>query len=142
MIDFLTRSWEQLAGRTGGPLHLRFLIQPVVAGVLATLAGLRDVRQGHPPYLWTVVSDAAERRRLIQSGWKDVGKLFVVAFTLDAAYQILVFRWFYPAQTLIVAIALALVPYVLIRGPVTRLLRRRKSIATDAAKEATVGPVA
>jgi len=45
-----------------------------------------------------------------------------------------VVRWIYPLELIIVAIALAVVPYVLIRGPVNRLAnwwwyRRRKTSA-------------
>jgi hypothetical protein len=35
MEDVLSRVWENLIGRAGGPLTLRLLIQPTVATVLA-----------------------------------------------------------------------------------------------------------
>jgi len=38
---------------------------------------------------------------------------------------LIVFKWVYPLQSLVVAVLLAFVPYVLIRGPVTRLKSRR-----------------
>jgi hypothetical protein len=46
--------------------------------------------------------------------------VFVVACVLDTIYQILVLRGFYPGEMLIVAVVCALVPYFVIRGPVTR----------------------
>ena len=42
---------------------------------------------------------------------------------LDTAYQLMVFRAFYVVQALIVAVVCAIVPYVLFRGPATRLAR-------------------
>ena len=65
-----------------------------------------------------------------RSELKDIGRVFVVALVLDTTYQLVVLRWFYPVQLLIVAVACAVVPYALVRGPVTRLARalsRRRS---------------
>ena len=39
-------------------------------------------------------------------------------------YEVIVYRWVYPGQALIVAAVLAFVPYLMIRGPVTRIARR------------------
>ena len=42
---------------------------------------------------------------------------------MDVIYQFLVFKTFYPAQALLIALLLAFVPYLLIRGPATRIAR-------------------
>jgi hypothetical protein len=39
--------------------------------------------------------------------------------------QFKVFRWFYPSQALLVALFLAVVPYLLLRGPANRITRSR-----------------
>jgi hypothetical protein len=52
-----------------------------------------------------------------------VGKVFIVAVTLDVIYEFIVYRWVYPRQALIVATVLAVVPYLLICGSVTRIVR-------------------
>ncbi len=44
---------------------------------------------------------------------------------MDAIYQWIVLQTFYPAEAVIVAIALAFFPYVLLRGPITRVARWR-----------------
>jgi hypothetical protein len=118
------RGVEQLLGRAGGPLHFRLVIQPIVASVIAIRAGLKDAREGKPAFFWTLLTNSAERQILLRSGWKDIGKIFVVAFVLDTGYQVFVLRTFYLVQAFIVAVVLAIVPYVLFRGPVTRLARR------------------
>lgn len=116
--------WDNL-GRVSGPMWVRFLIQPAVAAVLGVRAGLRDVRLGRPPYLWTIFHDASARHELLREGWKDIAKVFVMAAVMDAIYQLAVFRWIYVGEMLIVACLLAAVPYLLIRGPVNRVRRRR-----------------
>jgi hypothetical protein len=64
------------------------------------------------------------RRALLQEGWKDVAKLFVIAIMIDCIYQIIELRWFYPLEALMVAAILAVLPYLLIRGPLNRAVRR------------------
>jgi hypothetical protein len=64
-----------------------------------------------------------QRKALLREGLKDVGKVMVVAFFVDVIYQIVVLNWYYPVQALIVAFVLAAVPYILIRGPIARIVR-------------------
>lgn len=123
ILQMLSRGIEQLLGRAGGPLHFRLLMMPTVVATLAILAGMKDAREGRPAFLWTLLVMPAERQRLLRSAIKDVGRIFVVAVVLDTIYQLTVLRAFYPIQTLIVAVACAIMPYLLIRGPVTRLTR-------------------
>ena len=112
---------EMLMGRTTGPLTLRLILQPTVATVLAIRSGLADARAGRPPYFWSMLNDPERRRELLRNGWKSVGKLFVMAMVLDGIYQVIEFRWIYIGQAIVVAFVLAIVPYVIVRGLVTRL---------------------
>jgi len=123
ILEILNRAGEQLLGRTSGPLHFRLILQPIVATILAIRAGLRDARGGKPAFFWTILTNKEERRILIHSGWKDIGKVFILAMVLDAIYQVIVFYGFYVVQALIVAIVVAVIPYTLLRGFVTRLTR-------------------
>jgi hypothetical protein len=123
MDDVLTRIWTDLTGRLTGPLTLRLYLQPTMAMLFALRDGLKDARAGRPAYLWTVFSHPEERRRLLAEGWKAVGKVFILAIILDVAYQLIVFRRIYPVEVLDVAVILAVVPYALLRGAITRLAR-------------------
>ncbi len=49
--------------------------------------------------------------------------MFSLAFVLDVVYQVIVFRWVYPFESLAVSIILAILPYVLLRGLVNRIAR-------------------
>jgi hypothetical protein len=63
---------------------------------------------------------------MIKDGWKSVGKVFILALVLDIVYQIIELRFVYPGEAIIVAFVLAILPYLVLRGLVTRLARRRK----------------
>jgi hypothetical protein len=62
---------------------------------------------------------------MIKDGWKSVGRVFILAVVLDVIYQIIVLRFVYPGEAIIVAFVLAIVPYLIVRGLVTRLARAR-----------------
>ena len=68
-------------------------------------------------------TNPARRPELLRLVWQDVGKVFMVAVALDVIYELIVYRWVYPGQALIVATVLAIIPYLLIRGPITRVAR-------------------
>ena len=74
-------------------------------------------------FLWSILTNPAERRQLFHMGWKDIGRIIVVAIVLDTVYQLVVLRSFYVVQALIVALGCAIVPYALFRGLTTRLTR-------------------
>jgi len=104
-------------------MGFRFIVQPVVAIILAIRAGLRDARAGRLPYfLWPAIVDPAHHRDQFRRAWDDVGKVFIAAWVLDVVYTLMVYRWVYPVQSLIVAVTLAIVPYLVIRGPVIRVV--------------------
>ena len=124
MDDILKRVWENLVNRPTGPMSFRLMVQPLVASILAIRSGLKDAREGRPPFLWAAVTKPAHRPDLLRQAWKDMGKVFVVAVVLDAIYQLIVHRGVYLGEVLVVATALAIVPYILIRGPVNRIARR------------------
>ena len=123
IVEALSRMYGQILGRGTGPLNFRLVVMPIVVSVLAVRAHLRDVREGRPTELWAFLKDPAERRRLFRSGLRDFGKVFIVAVVLDTTYQLLVFGWVYPAEVLFIAVMCAVVPYFLVRGPVTRVAR-------------------
>jgi hypothetical protein len=112
-----------LTGRLTGPMNLRLIVQPTVAAILAIRPGLRDARQDRPPFLSTLLRNPARRRGLLRQGWKDVGKVFVISAILDVIYQLIVHRGVYLLELLLTAVTLAIVPYVLLRGPVSRIAR-------------------
>jgi hypothetical protein len=119
---FLLNTWEQLIGRESGPLHFRLIVQPLVAAVLAIRSARNDARVGKPPFFLAYVREPQNRRRLFWNVWKDIGRLFLVGIALDVFYQIIVLPKVRPGQSLLVAIVLAVIPYLLVRGLTNRIL--------------------
>jgi hypothetical protein len=129
MMDILSRVWQNLVERTEGPMNLRFFLQPAMAIFLAIRAALRDVKGNRVPYLWRWATSDGDRKTIAREGWKDYGKVFLIATVLDIVYQLVVIFMlktkssFYPLESIIVALLLSFIPYVLVRGPVNRLVR-------------------
>jgi len=126
MDDLLARIWSNLGGRIGGPMSFRLILQPLVATILAIRAGVDDARANRAPYFWSIVNRPDERRDLLHQGWKAITRVFVFAVVMDAIYQIVVFRWVYPGEILMVAFLLACVPYLIFRGLANRVAGLRR----------------
>ena len=124
MEEYLDRLVTDLIGRLSGPLTLRLFLQPAVAIGLAVRDGLKDAREGRPPHFWRMVTGPPDARaRRIKETWHAVLKVFIMAVLLDCVYQVMVFRWVYPVEAMVTAVVLAILPYVILRGAVTRLAR-------------------
>ena len=114
---------ENLFARLDGPLHFRLIVQPLMATLFAVIDGVKDAKTGKPAYFWAMLSTPENRKELLKDGWKKVGKIFILAIVLDLIYQLKVQSTVYPGEILIVAFILAIVPYVVLRGPVNRVVR-------------------
>jgi hypothetical protein len=122
--NLTTDTWH-LGIRLSGPLKFRFILQPGMAIFLAVRGGLKDAKDGKPAYFWALLTgNAAERKAELKDGWKSMGKLFITATVMDAIYQYIVDRRVYPTEAVLVAVILAVVPYLLVRGPINRIVRR------------------
>ena len=123
--EILSHLWKVLVGQLHGPLAFRLILQPSVAVILAIRVGLRDSRAGRPAYFWALLIESEHRKDLLREGWKDVGKIFAVAAVLDVICQLIVLRWVYPGEAVLVATTLAILPYLMVRGPVNRIASAR-----------------
>ena len=133
----MDQMWErvgtQLLARVSGPMKFRLVLQPCMAAFFAIRAGLADAKAGKSPYFWGLLTDHGQRVEMLKDGWKSVGRVFILALVLDAVYQIIVIHFVYPGEMVIVAIILAIVPYLILRGIVTRLARRKIAASKPAA---------
>jgi len=123
-MDPLHRMVTDLIGRLTGPLHFRLLLQPAMATFFGIRDGLKDAREGQPAYFWSLFTDPSHVKERLKSGLKAIARILVFALVMDAIYQLIELHWFYPGVALIVALELAFVPYLLIRGPVNRIAKR------------------
>lgn len=124
MEDMITKFFQNILGRLHGPMHFRIYVQPFMAILFAIRDGRKDALEGKLPYFWALFTEPQYRKELLHQCWKSVGKIFFLALLLDAIYQVWQLKWFYPTEALLVALLLAIVPYVLMRGPANRIIAR------------------
>jgi len=124
MQDIFARIAHDMVDRVSGPMKFRLVLQPLMAMFFAFRDGMKDARDHKPAYFWSLFSDRAHTGERLREGWRSVGKIFILAVVLDCIYQIIEIHRVYPFEALIVAVILAIVPYVLLRGVVTRIARR------------------
>jgi hypothetical protein len=123
MDELWQRIIENFFARFDGPLHFRMIVQPLMAFIFATIDGLKDAKLGKPAYFWAIFTQPEQRKALWKDGWKHFGKIFILAIILDIVYQLKVQHTFYPGEMLLVALLLAAIPYILLRGPINRVAR-------------------
>ena len=124
--ESLSRLWRDVLDRPGGPMTFRFVLQPAMAIIAASRDSIHDARIGRTPYLWGLlrgVHDPGGRSGRFWEGIVSTARIIILGVVMDALYQWVVFKTFYPVQAAVIAILLAFVPYLLLRGPFERLAR-------------------
>jgi uncharacterized membrane protein YjgN (DUF898 family) len=119
------RFWHDLVERPDEPMRFRFILQPLMAALVAIHDGREDARAGRSPYLVTVLRNPQERIGLLREGLNATARIILLGLAMDVIYQLLVLKTFYPNEALVVALLLAFVPYLIIRGLVFRIARSR-----------------
>ena len=126
MEEILVRMFENLTDRVSGIMKFRLVLQPLTAIIYAIKAGRRDAKGDKVPFLLGLFKFKGHRKDLLFEGWKDVGKVFIIAIIIDVIYQLIELKTVYPGEATIVAIILAIIPYLIFRGPVNRIFRKKK----------------
>ena len=108
-------------------MAFRFILQALVAAIIAIRDGLHDARTDRSPYLWTILGRPQERVALLREGLDATARIILLGLAMDVIYQVMVFKMFYPVEALIIAILLAFLPYLLVRGLVVRVWNARAS---------------
>jgi hypothetical protein len=73
----------------------------------------------------TVLRNHQGRVGLLNEGLNATARIIVIALVMDVIYQAIVLKTFYPDEALIVALLLAFVPYLIVRGIAARMWRDR-----------------
>ena len=60
------RFFQDILARLSGPGRLRFIVQPTVAILLGARSGIKDARDGHPPFLWALAFHGKRRLELLR----------------------------------------------------------------------------
>ncbi len=123
-FESLGRLWSDILDRPGGPMTFRFILQPAMAVLAALRDGVKDARLGRRPYIWALihgVRDPQGRSGRLWEGIVSTARILILAVVMDTIYQWVVFKTFYPVQAAVIAILLAFVPYLVLRGPIERI---------------------
>jgi hypothetical protein len=123
--EALRRFWHDLVERPDAPMRFRFFLQPLMAAIAAIHDGREDARVGRSPYFMTVLRDPEKRVRRLREGINATARIILLGLVMDVIYQLIVLKTFYPNEALVIALLLAFVPYLIIRGLVLRVARSR-----------------
>jgi hypothetical protein len=124
-VETFQRLWHDLVERPEGEMKFRFVLQPLMAAIAAVHDGREDARAGRSPYLMTVLRNPQERVGRLREGLNATARIILLGLAMDVIYQLLVLKTFYPNEALIIALLLAFLPYLIIRGLVLRVARSR-----------------
>jgi hypothetical protein len=117
------RIWQNLLERWGAPMTFRFVLQPIMATIAAVLDGVKDARTGRAPFWETVLTNPAQRAGRLQQAVIATARIILLGLVMDTIYQVIEFKTFHPAEAVIIALLLAFVPYVVLRGIISRIAR-------------------
>src|SRR5215831_3052051 len=126
-LKVIEQFWHDLIERPDGPMRFRFVLQPLMATIVAIRDGREDARSGRSPYLATVLGNPQERAGRLRHGLNATARIIALGLVMDVIYQAIVLKTFYPDQALVVALVLAFVPYVIVRGVIARIWRSHPS---------------
>jgi hypothetical protein len=115
------RIWQNILERPGGPMTFRFVLQPVMATIAAFYDGMSDARAGRSYYLWTILTDREKRMGRLGEGVVATARVLLLGLCMDLIYQYIAFDTFHPAEAVIIAVLLAFLPYLVLRGPIARI---------------------
>ena len=104
-------------------MTFRFILQPTMAAGLAAIDGIRDARNGAPPYFWSFLFGSTQRVARLHDGIIATSRVILLGLAMDIMYQFIEFGTLFPGEAAIVAVLLGFLPYLLLRGPFARLAR-------------------
>ena len=120
-LPVLGRIWHNLIERPSGPMRFRFILQPIMASMAALLDGVQDARNGRAPYLWTILTNPNKRSRRLHEGLIATARVILLGLGMDLIYQAIEFNTFHPGEAVILTAFIAFLPYLLLRGLITRI---------------------
>ena len=92
-----------------------------MALIAALHDGVKDARRGRSPYFWTILHNAQKRGERLREGVVSTARIVLLGLCMDMIYQYKVLKTFYPGEAVLLALLLAFIPYLLLRGPIARI---------------------
>jgi hypothetical protein len=133
-LEVQGRLWSNIFERAGGPMSFRFILQPTVAFLAALHDGIRDVRHGHKAFFWSVRgNDPTQQAGRLREGLTSVSRVILLGLSMDVIYQFKELDQFYPAEAVMMALLLAVIPYFIFRWIVEHVARWWRERSTGSA---------
>jgi hypothetical protein len=114
-LEVQQRFWSDIADRLHGPMTFRFYLQPAMAFIAALIDGINDARYGHKSFLWSVHGDPTQHAGRLREGLISTARVALLGISMDAIYQFKALDQFYPAEAVMMALLLAVIPYFIFR---------------------------
>ena len=125
MEDWISNFLNNVGIRHEGPMSFRLYLQPAMSLIYAVIAGVRDAKAGKQPFVidgLILGKTKRSRKELFKELWKDVGKVFLLAAIMEIIFEIIEFKTVHPFEVIKVSFFLAIVPYLIFRGTVNRIV--------------------
>jgi hypothetical protein len=123
-VEVRQRFWSDIFDRAHGPMTFRLYLQPLMAAIAALFDGLRDVREGHKSFFWSTHGEPGAQAGRLREGLTSTARVVLLGLSMDAIYQFRVLDQFYPAEAVMMALLLAVIPYFVLRWIVEHVGRR------------------
>jgi hypothetical protein len=122
-LEVHRRFWSDIVDRLHGPMTFRFYLQPAMALVAAIPDGIRDARAGHKAFFWSALWDSTATTGRLKEGVSSIARVILLGLSMDVIYQLRALEEFYPAEAVMMAILLAVIPYFIFRWIVEHVAR-------------------
>ncbi len=107
-----------------GPLHFRYVLQPLIALLLGLRDGRMDQREGRPPFFLSLFTQRLNSQQRAKEALRQIMVPLAIAVVADSIAQLLIFRYWRLWPTVFDALCIIFLPYLVARGVSNRLLRR------------------
>ena len=77
-LNVVEQFWHDLVERPDGPMRFRFVLQPLMATIVAIRDGLEDARSGRSPYFATVLGNPRERAGRLREGLNATARIIAL----------------------------------------------------------------
>ena len=82
-IATVDRIWYQELARASAPMKFRFVLQPLMAALVAIRDGRKDARAGRSPYIWALFGEPRERRARLNRALNATARIIVLGLVMD-----------------------------------------------------------
>src|SRR5262249_2957777 len=107
----------------GGPMTFRFFLQPTMAAIAALHDGVKDAREGHKSFFWRAWRHPSEQNGRLPGGLISPARIMLPGVRMDVVFPFKELDEFYPAEAVVIALLLAVIPYFVFRWIIEGIAR-------------------